>query len=441
MRTFFTDLDGLQEKDLLKEIQQLQLRMNFDSPRTQKAIMKLGYDADQCQLLNLNDFHHFKNDQLDAYREHLLDLVEKLRQIVYERRFLVGPSVRIFKHSNSKMFMQKLYDQNLKDLYHSELQIKEQQLKNNKRIQETIQQKFNRIVQQAQKHNERVNRKLSMVREKQKYDLDNRYSKSMDFGSKFDQIEQKLSDTKVRFKEEKKMQNQLSFEIHQSKKQKIVHREENERTNLQNSVLMDSKYQFQKHFKTTTDKIDKANQLFESSTLRKIQKIGFEELKSGELTNKLQFETFQNIQKQKSREELKHKRAKKIKNSLINQQSQREQAILSNLTEKLGRSEEKVKQRVQEMQDKIKSAHLTKQQKQQELIQHFIRQQDRQNQKILNKHIKIRTNLRSNDMHEINSRDHIISKDNKFKSIETEQRKIVGKNTDNILQLLNKLNK
>lgn len=50
MKTFFTEVDTKSDSTLLREINQLIIRINLESPRTQTAMKELQFTKYDCQL-------------------------------------------------------------------------------------------------------------------------------------------------------------------------------------------------------------------------------------------------------------------------------------------------------------------------------------------------------------------------------------------------------
>jgi hypothetical protein len=48
MKTFFTEVDSKSDTQIVREINQLLLRINLESPRTQMAMKELGISRMQC---------------------------------------------------------------------------------------------------------------------------------------------------------------------------------------------------------------------------------------------------------------------------------------------------------------------------------------------------------------------------------------------------------
>ncbi|CAD8046915.1 unnamed protein product [Paramecium sonneborni] len=446
MKTFFTEVNSKSDQSHLREINQLLMRLNLDSPRTQFAMKELNLTKYDCQLKTLSNFLNYHHESRTMYLNHLQQLRDNLQNLVNRRREIIGPSIRIVlrtpKQSKQQNFVKKIFDHDLKQLYQSELQIKEAQQKNTDKIYKQVEEKLKSISQKAKQHNSKVERKLSLLRERRKHELDDRLSKSLDFDSRFEPIQKTLLESKMKFKIMMQSKTQQTLDYHRQKKKNIIEQDELRRTRLQYSMETSQRSTFIRQGIASQDRIHQA-QIIELEQQNKfIQKIGNQVEKSTLMTNKNQQDIQQALQKFKDEQERKFNKVHKNLNSKTQMQSQRETMIHQEIQDKIMFSSAKAKQRLDEIQNKIKQAAFQKQQKQQELLNKYIVKMERRNDRIMEKHVKLRQNLKKgHKSHNLTQQQHqlVIEKDELNSDISKVQRLVVTKSTQNIQELLNNL--
>ncbi|CAD8140341.1 unnamed protein product [Paramecium octaurelia] len=446
METFFTEVDSKSDQSHLREINQLLMRLNLESPRTQLAMKELNLTKYDCQLKTLSNFLHYHNESRTMYLNHLQNLKDNLSNLVNRRREIIGPSIKIalrtpkqFKQYN---FVKKVFDHDLKQLYQSELQIKAAQQKNTDKIYRQVEEKLKSISHKAKQHNNKVERKLSLLRERRKHELDDRLSKSLDFDSKFEPIQKTLQESKMKFQIMMQSKTQQTLDYHRQKKKNITDQEELRRTKLQYSMEASQRSTFIRQGIASQDRIQQA-QLIELDQQNKvIQKIGNQVEKTNQMTYKNQQDIQKTLQKLKDEQDRKFSKVHKNLNSKTQMQSLRESMIHQEIQDKILFSNAKARKRLDEIQSKIKQVAQQKQQKQQDLLNKYIIKMERRNDRIMEKHVKLRQNLKKgSNSHNLTQQQHqlVIEKDELNSDITKVQRLVVSKSTKNIQELLNNL--
>ncbi|CAD8054185.1 unnamed protein product [Paramecium sonneborni] len=446
MKTFFTEVDSKSDQSHLREINHLLMRLNLESPRTQLAMKELNLTKYDCQLKTLSNFLHYHHESRTMYLNHLQQLKDNLSNIVHRRREIIGPSVKIVlrtpKQSKQYNFVKKIFDHDLKQLYQSELQIKEAQQRNTDKIYKQVEEKLKSISHKAKQHNSKVERKLSLLRERRKHELDDRLSKSLDFDSRFEPIQKTLQESKMKFQIMMQSKTQQTLDYHRQKKKNIIEQDELRRTKLQYSMETSQRSTFIRQGIASQDRIHQAQIIELEQQNKVIQKIGNQVEKATQMTNKNQQEIQKALQKFKDEQDRKFNKVHKNLNSKTQMQSQRESLINQELQEKIMFTSAKAKQRLDDIQNKMKQVTIQKQQKQQELLNKYIIKMERRNDRIMEKHVKLRENLKKgHKSNNITQQQHqlVIEKDELNSDITKVQRLVVSKSTKNIQELLNNL--
>ncbi|CAD8145970.1 unnamed protein product [Paramecium pentaurelia] len=446
MKTFFTEVDSKSDKSHLREINQLLLRLNLESPRTQLAMKELNLTKYDCQLKTLSNFLHYHNESRTMYLNHLQYLKDNLSNLVNRRREIIGPSIKIVQRTPKQFkqynFVKKVFDHDLKMLYQSELQIKTAQQKNTDKIYRQVEEKLKSISYKAKQHNNKVERKLSLLRERRKHELDDRLSKSLDFDSKFEPIQKTLQESKMKFQIMMQSKTQQTLDYHRQKKKNIIEQEEQRRTKLQYSMETSQRSTFIRQGMASQDRIQQAQLIEQEQQNKVIQKIGNQVEKSNYMTSKNQQDIQKALQKFKDEQDRKFNKVHKNLNSKTQMQSQRESMINQELQDKIMFSNVKAKQRLDDIQQKMKQVAIQKQQKQQELLNKYMIKMERRNDRIMDKHVKLRQNLKKDsNSRNLTQQQHqlVIEKDELNSDITKVQRLVVSKSSKNIQELLNNL--
>ncbi|CAD8135504.1 unnamed protein product [Paramecium octaurelia] len=446
MKTLFTEMDSKSDQQLVKEINSLTLRLNFESPRTQQAMKELNLTKQQCQLKSLSEFLQYTNEVDAMYLNHLQLLKDNLSNLANRRREIVGPSIKIVfttpKQSKQFNFLKRIFDHDLKQLYQSEMLIKQQQQRTTDKSFKSVEDNLKSISNKAKAHNTTVERRLSLLKQTREDDLDDRLNKSLDFDSKFEPIQKSIQESKTKFKVMMSSKTQQILDYHLEKKKNISDQEELRRTNLQFNTM--EKSQRSTHFKQgissqgRKELVQKQEEEQQQNVINKI-------VKSNQRTSSQTQQNQSNMQNviQKMKEE-QDKKITKVQQNLTSKslfQSERENAMTQDIKEKLTSSNSKAKQRLLDIQLKLKSLSQQKQEKQQELLNNYTSKMEKRNETIIEKHLKLRQKLKKNQksnsnmvqqMHQL-----IIEKDQLNQNITKAQRLIVTKPTNNIEELLN----
>ncbi|CAD8137980.1 unnamed protein product [Paramecium pentaurelia] len=446
MKTFFTEMDCKSDQLLLKEINSLFMRLNFESPRTQQAMKELNLTKQQCQIKNLSEFLQYHNEIDAMYLNHLQLLKDNLSILVNRRREIIGPSIKIVfttpKQSKQFNFLKKIFDHDLKQLYQSEMLIKQQQQKNTDKIFKQVEDTLKSISNKAKVHNNTVERKLSLLKQSREDDLDDRLNKSLDFDSKFEPIQKSLQESKTKFKVMMSSKTQQLLDYHLEKKKNIIDQEELRRTNLQFNTI--EKSQRNSHFKqgiSSQDRIELVQKQEQEQQQNVITKIVKSIQKTSIQTQQNQSIMQNTVQKMK---EVQDKKINKVQQNLTSKslmQSERENTITQDIQDKIISSNTKAKQRLLDIQSKLRNLSQQKQEKQQELLNNYTNKMEKRNETIIEKHLKLRQKLKKSQNSNKNmvQQQHqlIIEKDEFNQNITKAQRLIVTKPTKNIEELLN----
>ncbi|CAD8046257.1 unnamed protein product [Paramecium sonneborni] len=447
MKTFFTEMDCKSDQQLLKEINCLFLRLNLESPRTQQAMKELNLSKQQCQIKILSEFLNYHNEAHTMYLNHLQILKDNLTNLVKRRRVIIGPSIKIVfttpKQSKQFNFLKKIFDHDLKELYQSELQIKEQQQRNTDKIFKSVEDNLKSISNKAKIHNQIVDKKLIILKKSRENDLDNRLNKSLDFDSKFEPIQKSLQDSKSKFQIMMQSKKQQELDYHLEKKKSIIEQDELRRTNLQFTIEKSQRNSHIRQGIASHDRIQQVqNQQLEQQQ-KAIQKIASQIEKTSIQTQQQQSNLQNTIQKMKEEQDKKINKVQKNLTSKSLFQSERESVIIQDIQEKIIQGNTKSKQRLLDIQSKLKNVTLQKQEKQQELFNSYTNKMEKRNETIIEKHLKLRENLKKNQNLSKNmvQQQHqlIIEKDEFNQNISKAQKLIVSKTTKDIEELLTHL--